>query len=151
MPHRTQGTREINLLGRESRDSPLTNSSRPKNEYARGTGSKVGLTSNMQAAAHAEVNEQLFSALLGKTSDLDWFMFETKVRQIILELVEPIKSKNDLMMAKEEHQFAELEVIQRRLDEVEYVVQKVQTQNNDFSSIKNETDKFTAKMSRNFE
>ena len=42
--------------------------------------SHMGLTSNMQAAAHTEINEQLFSALMGKTSDLDWFMFETKVR-----------------------------------------------------------------------
>jgi hypothetical protein len=45
----------------------------------------------MKTAARTEVNHQLFSALMGKTSDLDWFMFETKVRQIILELIDPIK------------------------------------------------------------
>jgi hypothetical protein len=27
-----------------------------------------------------EMDKLLFSALVGKTSDLDWFMFETKVR-----------------------------------------------------------------------
>jgi septation ring formation regulator EzrA len=37
-----------------------------------------------------EFSPQLFGEMVGKASDLDWFMFENKVREIIGNLVEPL-------------------------------------------------------------
>ena len=94
--------KEIKLISPKSINSNTKNlgyKSRAKFSSTKMIG--VGLTQNMHTSAYTEVNKQLFSALIGKTSDLDWFMFETKIRQIILELIDPVKQKNDYLIQKE--------------------------------------------------
>lgn len=33
---------------------------------------------------------EVFSILAGKSSELQWFMFETRIRQVVSELLEPL-------------------------------------------------------------
>lgn len=37
-----------------------------------------------------DFNSEVFGVLAGKSSDLTWFMFESRIRQLIIELTEPI-------------------------------------------------------------
>lgn len=109
----------------------------------------LGAQSNLsRSRLEPQLDKTLFSALLGRTSDLDWFAFETKVRQIVLDLLEPMKHRAEFVISRGGGAHVEVECMSRRLTEVEFVVSKLQTQSNDFSTIKNLMDKFTAKCER---
>jgi hypothetical protein len=38
----------------------------------------------------SEFGKEFFSMLKDRASELDWFMFETRIRTVIQELVEPL-------------------------------------------------------------
>lgn len=41
-----------------------------------------------------DFNKEVFGVLAGKSSDLTWFMFESRIRQLVLDLCEPIQEKS---------------------------------------------------------
>ena len=79
-----------------------------------------------QSKADSEFKPDVFTALAGKSTDLDWFMFENKVRQIISDLVEPMQDKTNTFIARSENVLTDLELLGRRVDEVEFTMSKVQ-------------------------
>ena len=40
-----------------------------------------------------EFHQEIFTIMAGKATELQWYMFETRIRQIVQEIVEPLSSK----------------------------------------------------------
>ena len=67
--------------------------------------------------------------------DLDWFSFETKIRKMVVDLVEPTtafssKIKTDMDYLKRQNQS-----LKGRIDELEYIIQKSNKKMNLFDDI----------------
>lgn len=72
------------------------------------------------------MDPKLFTNLVEKTSDLDWFMFENKVRSIIQELIEPVLVKSEFINTKSENLNIDVEVLMRQADEIQFALNKLQ-------------------------
>jgi uncharacterized protein (DUF305 family) len=66
---------------------------------------------------------------------------------MVLELVEPVKLRAEFVLDKGENATIDLACVERRVEELEIVLHKVHKQSSDFSSLKNEQDKFIKKVS----
>lgn len=66
---------------------------------------------------------------------------------MVLELVEPVKLRAEFVLEKGENATIDLACVERRVEELEIVLHKVHKQSSDFSSLKNEQDKFIKKVS----
>lgn len=64
-----------------------------------------------------------------------------------MELVEPVKLRAEFVLDKGENATIDLACVERRVEELEIVLHKVHKQSSDFSSLKNEQDKFIKKVS----
>ena len=72
------------------------------------------------AAGNIDFNEIVFSVLNPKADKVDWLTFETRIRQIITEMVEPIKDRAIDCESKVSYFNAEMENIKVKLTDYEF-------------------------------
>ena len=68
-----------------------------------------------------EFEETVFTMLEGKMSEMQWFVFETKIRQVITELTTPILDSQSNLKEKWTEQLNEYVAIKRRIEELEFI------------------------------
>jgi len=73
----------------------------------------------------SEFGKEFFSMLKDRASELDWFMFETRIRTVIQELVEPLQDTTTTYVTKSDSEFKEIYNLMRRVEEMEFAMQKV--------------------------
>ena len=89
-----------------------------------------------------ELDSEVFSLFAGKASDLQWFMFENRVRDLISDLLLPIQQRQMDVMTKFTDQTVDFEVQRRKLDEHDFSMSKVQRQSGTFEEVKKDIEKF---------
>ena len=57
---------------------------------------------------------------------LDWFKFETRIRKIMMELVDPSVKRTREMEGENRFERLAREKVVRRLDDAEYAIQKLE-------------------------
>ena len=72
-----------------------------------------------------DFNKEVFTVLAGKSTDLEWFMFEAKIRQVICDLMEPLQQKQQGVTEKFKLQHQDFQIIRRKLEELEFTFHKV--------------------------
>lgn len=93
----------------------------------------------VEQPAHSDTaHVRAFSNFVGKAQDIEWFMFETKIRTIIKELVQPMLNKTEEFIKVSDDIMDEIGVFKRRVEEVEFAMHKLQNYSNDFDSLKND-------------
>lgn len=89
-----------------------------------------------------EFHQEIFSIMSGKATELQWFMFETRIRQIVQELIEPLSHKQSDINQSFVSQTSDFAILKRRVEELEFIFQKVQRQSATFDELKQGQDKF---------
>lgn len=80
-------------------------------------------------------NREVFSVLAGKSTELQWFMFENNIRDLVSTLLEPLDLKNDKLSKRQLQLGKDFENVLKRVSEVEYVIDKVRKQGRDFEEL----------------
>ena len=89
-----------------------------------------------------EFHQEIFTIMAGKATELQWYMFETRIRQIVQEIVEPLSSKQTDINQQFVGQNSDFAILKRRVEELEFIFQKVQRQSATFDELKQGQDKF---------
>ena len=79
-----------------------------------------------------EFDREVFSVLKGKGTKLDWAMFETRLRDVILEIVEPLRDDTKLHVQKTSVLHQDLAIQKRMIQELTFDMMKVNRQSNEF-------------------
>mmetsp|Transcript_19384 Transcript_19384/g.29747 ORF Transcript_19384/g.29747 Transcript_19384/m.29747 type:complete len:94 (-) Transcript_19384:4563-4844(-) len=69
-------------------------------------------------------------------------MFENRVRQLITEIVNPLQDRQKDIIDKFQTQNYDFNLLRRRFEELEFIMQKVQRQSNSFDEVKHGQDRF---------
>jgi len=81
-----------------------------------------------EKTGEVDFGKDVFSVMAGRATELEWFMFETRIRQLVQEIVEPVQDRtnsyNDAVTVAKQ----DMQILRRRIEEVEFVMQKVQRQ-----------------------
>ena len=79
-----------------------------------------------------DFDKEVFSVLKGKGNQLYWALFETRLRDVILEIVEPLSDHTKEASNKAGTFIKELEIMKRQVQEIGFDMQKVQRQSDEF-------------------
>ena len=66
--------------------------------------------------------------MAGKATELQWFMFENQVRDLIKHVIEPLDTKNDKLTQKCVQIGMDFEKTSKRLSEIEFIMDGVKKQ-----------------------
>lgn len=91
-------------------------------------------------------HQSMFKNMTDKSTELQWFMFETRIRQTIQELLEPLNSRQSEMNEQSIRQATEQTNARRRIEELELVVTKLMRQSGEFDELKMHQDRFSNEM-----
>lgn len=84
----------------------------------------------------------MFKDLIAKATDLEWFQFENKVRQIVQDLLEPMQIRTNFVLEKADNINSDINVLYRYADELKFTITKLQNQNENYDLIKNQVYNF---------
>lgn len=91
-------------------------------------------------------NKEVFSVLAGKNTELTWFMFENKIRDLITQVVDPLDNKTEKLSKKHLHMGRDFENLSKRLSEVEYTMERVKKQATDFDELKTNIERYKLEL-----
>ena len=81
------------------------------------------MSSSEKASKEIDFNKEIFSVLSGKkSSELTYLSFETRIRQLVLELIEPLDKNHKDIYLKFAVVLNEHEFLRRRLSEIEFII-----------------------------
>ena len=111
----------------------LQTSAKPGGSTSQTGKGSVAHTAGKDAKEEHETDSQVDQSLKKDTEmtvqageRLDWFKFETRIRKIILELTEPGIKRGRELEQESRTQKLLFEKVQRRLDETEHLLEKLQ-------------------------
>lgn len=94
-----------------------------------------------------EFHKEVFSILKENATEIQWYMFETRIRQIVTDLIDPFSKHQQDNFQRFIGQANDYEIIKRRVEELEFTFQKVQRQSNQFEELRNNQERFSRDLS----